>query len=91
MYKNYNLARHPNFDKFVQKVIKNNKQIEEMFKTAIKKLVSEPHKVGKPLKGAPPDLKIWRLWIGGKSGFRIFYNINREKNTVVALVVSRKT
>ena len=84
---NYNLARHPSFDKIIQEIGKNNEKAEKTIATAIEKLLTEPYKVGKPLKGAPPDLqgKIWRIWVGGKKGFRIFYSIDKKKKTVVLL------
>lgn len=90
---NYHLARHPSFDKIIKEIIKNNYKAKKTIKTALEKLLTEPYKVGKPLKGAPPDLqgKIWRIWVGGSKGLRIFYYIDKKRKTVVVLDIQRRS
>jgi mRNA-degrading endonuclease RelE of RelBE toxin-antitoxin system len=57
---------------------------------ALEKLVADPFHAGRPMKGiSRPELQgsIYRLHVGGPSGYRLIYYIHRRKTPTSAVVV----
>lgn len=85
----YKFLSHELFQKNINKFRNENPKSEKALFIALEKARSNPF-AGKPLHTLPRDLqqKVFRLWVGGRSGFRLIYYVNREKAYVMGIYLS---
>lgn len=91
---NFRFVLHPGLKKQIDELTSIDKSFEKQFLTAIRKLQANPYKSpAKALKYAPPKLQgiIWRIWVGGRKDYRLFYAILREKGIIGLITLYRKS
>ncbi len=85
----YKFLAHKLFQENINQFRNANPRSEKALLVVLERARSNPFS-GKPLRTLPKDLqqKVFRLWIGGRSGFRLVYYVDREKGYIMGIYLS---
>lgn len=88
----YIFLAHYIFDYYYNQLIEAKPNIEESLRNQIRMIKLNPM-IGKPLKGAPPQLqgRIRKRNVGGRKGHRLFYITFPGKNFVIGVFITPET
>ncbi|KPL05473.1 MAG: hypothetical protein AMJ73_00760 [candidate division Zixibacteria bacterium SM1_73] len=85
----YKIAWHEIF-KYQYKHMQENSFLKRQVDTQLQVIASDPPNAGTPRKFLPPDLagKVKKLWVGGRTGHRIFIKTDHDKRVVTVLFIT---
>ena len=86
----YRFLAHHIFDYYYIQLVAASPKLKKALDTAIQKAKSNPTTAGEWMRRVPSELqgKIYKMWVSGRGGHRLFYLFFSENKLVIGVFIS---